>query len=177
MCIFTGMSSRTPSNPVVARVEVFDDSTFILLKGLDTLSDEFAFKTMQLGLFLGRCFVVTRHPGHSPSIDLLRQEVERNKGLVAGGPDALTLRLFRIMVDRYTRKLLALEPRLDDIERKFRRVLRYHIQVFSEFMNDPPPHVDPKRRHEIQDVYEHQERASSPAANLVSRAPRPHISY
>ena len=168
------------------KIEVFDDHTFILLKGLGTKSDEFEFKTIQLAFFLGQRFLVTRHSEHSRSIDMLRQEVERNIRLIAGGGDALALRLFRIMVDRYTQKLLALEPRLDDLEleivakpddamlaeligyktelRKFRRVLVYHVQVFSELMNAPPPQVDPEHRHAIQDVYEHQERASSLAS-------------
>jgi len=48
--------------------------------------------------------------------------------------------------------------------RKFRRVLVYHVQVFSELMNNPPPQVDLEHRHEIRDVYEHQERASSLAS-------------
>ncbi len=102
---------------------------------------------------------------------------------MAGGPDALALRFCRIMVDRYTKKLLQLEPRLDVLEvdigenpdddmlaeligyktdlRKFRRVLVYHVQVFSELLKTPPPQVNAERIHEITDVYEHQERASS----------------
>ena len=45
--------------------------------------------------------------------------------------------------------------------RKFRRVLLYHVQVFTELMQAPPPQVRKERVHEIKDVYEHQERASS----------------
>lgn len=168
------------------KIEAFADNVFILLKGLGTVSDEFEFVTIQLALFIGERFLVTRHAGHSRSIDQLRQEAEQGKALLAGGADALALRLCRIMVDRYTKKLIALEPRLDDLEReivtdpddamlaeligyktdlrKFRRVLVYHVQVFSELMNNPPPQVRAERVHEIQDVYEHQERASSLAS-------------
>jgi len=168
------------------KIEAFGNSTFILLKGLGTTTDEFEFATIQVAVFIGQRFLVTRHSGHSRSIDALQKEAERNAGLVAGGPDALALRLFRIMVDRYTQKLLTLEPRLDDLElnivanpedsmlteligyktdlRKFRRVLVYHVQVFAELMNNPPSQVRVERRHEIRDVYEHQERASSLAS-------------
>jgi len=168
------------------KIEAFDDNVFILLKGLSTPSDEFEFRTIQLALFIGQRFLVTRHSDHSPSIDALRKEAEQNKALLAGGSDALALRLCRIMVDRYTRKLLALEPRLGDIEleivakpddsmlaelmgyktdlRKFRRVLVYHVQIFSELVKNPPPQVRAERSHEIRDVYEHQERASSLAS-------------
>jgi len=167
------------------KIETFDDNVFILLKGLSTPSDEFEFRTIQLALFIGERFLVTRHSDNSPSIEALRQEAEQNKALLAGA-DALALRLCRIMVDRYTRKLLALEPRLGDIEleivakpddamlaelmgyktdlRKFRRVLVYHVQIFSELVKNPPPQVRAERVHEIRDVYEHQERVSSLAS-------------
>ena len=168
------------------KIEAFADSFFILLKGLAAPSDEFEFRTIQLAMFLGRRFLVTRHSVHSPSIDKLRQEAEQDNALLGGGPDGLALRLCRIMADRYTQKLLALEPRLEDIEReivarpddemlaeligyktdlrKFRRVLVYHAQVFSELLKNPPPQVGAERIHEIRDVYEQQERASSLAS-------------
>lgn len=168
------------------KIEAFADNIFILLKGLATTSDDFEFRTIQLAMFIGERFLVTRHSGHSLSIDALRAEAEQNKPLLADGADALALRLCRIMVDRYTKKLLALEPRLDDIElkiverpddamlaemigyktdlRKYRRVLVYHVQVFAELMRNPPPQVKSGRVHEIRDVYEHQERASSLAS-------------
>lgn len=168
------------------KIESFSDNLFILLKGLATSSDKFEFETIQLAIFIGQRFLVTRHSGHSRSIDELRQEAEQNGRLLAEGPDVLALRLCRIVVDRYTRRLLALEPRLDDLEveivaspddsmlaeligyktdlRKFRRVLLYHVQLFSELMRSPSPQMRAGRVHEIRDVYEHQERASSLAS-------------
>jgi magnesium transporter len=168
------------------KIETFLDNVLILLKGLGTQSDEFEFGTIQLALFIGQRFLVTRHSGSSRSIDELREETENDRTLLASGADALALRLCRLMVDRYTKKLLALEPRLDDLEveivekpddsmlaeligyktdlRKFRRVLLYHVQVFSELLNNPPQQVRAELTHEIRDVYEHQERASSLAS-------------
>jgi magnesium transporter len=168
------------------KIESFANCVFILLKGLGTLSDEFEFRTIQLAMFIGQRFLVTRHAESSPSIDALRREAEQNKALVAGGPDGLALRLCRIMADRYTNKLLSLEPRLDDLEqeivanpgdamlaeligyktdlRKFRRVLVYHVQIFSELLKHPPPQLGAERVHEIRDVFEQQERASSLAS-------------
>ncbi len=168
------------------KIEAFSDNVLVLLKGLGTSSDDFEFGTIQLALFIGQRFLVTRHSGPSRSIDELRQETVQDKTLLASGADALALRLCRIMVDRYTKKLLALEPRLDDLEveivenpddsmlaeligyktdlRKFRRVLLYHVQVFLELLNNPPRQVRAELIHEIRDVYEHQERASSLAS-------------
>jgi len=165
------------------KIEAFAESVFILLKGLAAPSDEFEFRTIQLAMFVGTRFLVTRHSASSPSIERLREEVEKDASLLPGGPDGLALRLCRIMADRYTQKLLALEPRLEDIEReivarpdddmlaeligyktdlrKFRRVLVYHAQIFSELLKNPPAQFEAGRVHEIRDVYEQQERASS----------------
>ncbi len=165
------------------KIETFDDHVFMLLKGLGPDTTEFEFETIQIALFVGVRFLVTRHSGPSPSIDQLWQEAQQDDTLLAGGPDTLALRLARISVDRFLNRLLTLEPTLEDLEqeivahpkdailsdlmgykttlRKFRRVLVYHQQVFLDLMNNPPPQIRAGRIHEIKDVYEHQERASS----------------
>jgi magnesium transporter len=55
------------------KIETFLDNVLILLKGLGTQSDEFEFGTIQLALFIGQRFLVTRHSGSSRSIDELRE--------------------------------------------------------------------------------------------------------
>jgi magnesium transporter len=95
----------------------------------------------------------------------------------------LALRLCRIMVDRYLGILLALEPRLEELEdeilssprdellgelagyksslKKLRRIFAYHQQVFSALRNGDYPLFGAEIVHELNDVYEHQERAVS----------------
>jgi len=168
------------------KLEAFDDHVFILLKGLGKETPDFTFETIQIALFVGKRFLVTRHSDHSPSIEKLWQEVERNPEPFARGPDALALRLSRIIVDRYVNKLLTLEPRIEAIEqlmisaprdellaeltsykthlRKFRRVFLYHVQIFSKLGARQPPGISAERVHEINDVFENQERANSLSA-------------
>ena len=165
------------------KIEPFDNHVFILLKGLGPDRDTFEFETIQIALFIGERFLVTRHSARSSSIDGLWQTVQQDRALIEGGPDFLALRLARLSVDRFLNRLLTLEPRLEDLEqeivthpqdeilselmgyktslRKFRRVLLYHQQIFLDLMNRLPPQVKPGRIHEIKDVHEHQERASS----------------
>lgn len=167
------------------KIEAFGGYVFILLKGLGPDSETFAFDTIQIAMFVAPRFLVTRHSGPSPSIDHLWDAVV-NDARADHAPDSLALRLSRISIDRYLKRLLALEPRLEDLEqeivvrprdeilaelmglktnlRKFRRVFVYHVAVFRELMNDPPAPVRAERIHEIKDVYEHQERASSLAS-------------
>jgi len=165
------------------KLEPFDDHTFILLKGLGQDNPDFAFDTIQIALFVAKRFLVTRHSDSSPSIDRLWQEVESDQTLFGHGPDALALRLSRIAVDRYLKKLLTLEPRIESLEqemvaqprdemlaeligyktqlRKFRRVFAYHVQIFSDLAAHQPPGINAERAHEITDVYENQDRANS----------------
>ncbi len=164
------------------KIESFEGHAFLLLKGMGPDAPGFEFETIQIAMFIGTRFFVTRHSGPSPSIDRLWQEQQDDAALLASGPDALALRLSRILIDRYLGRLLALEPRLEDLERdivaaprddmlaeligyktdlrKFRRVLRYHVEVFAELTSRPPPQVAAERMHDIKDVYEHQERVS-----------------
>ncbi len=165
------------------KVEAFADHVFILLKGLGADRDSFDFNTIQIAMFVGEHFLVTRHSGPSSSIAMLWQAQQEDAALLASGPDSVALRVARISIDRFLKRLLTLEPRLEDLEqeivahpddtilaeltgyktdlRKFRRVLNYHQQVFSDLIANPPPQFGVARMHEIKDVYEHQERAAS----------------
>jgi magnesium transporter len=165
------------------KLEDFGDYTFLLLRGLSADSRDTDFSTIQLALFVGRRFLVTRHSAESPSTDRLWREVQENPDRLSAGPAALALRLCRIMVDRYLGILLALEPRLEELEdeilssprdellgelagyksrlKKLRRVVAYHQQVFSELRNGASRLFGAEVVHELNDVYEHQERAVS----------------
>ncbi len=165
------------------KVEFFKQFVFVLLKGLGPDTPSFEFKTIQIAMFIGAGFLVTRHSGPSPSIDRLWQRAASDLASFKRGPDHLALDLSRISVDRYLERLLTLEPRLEAIEndivkhprdellaellayktdlRQFRRVLTYHVGVYHELLNHPTKMVGENVIHETRDVYEHQERASS----------------
>ena len=98
------------------KIEAFSDNVFILLKGLGPDKTEFDFETIQMAMFIGNRFLVTRHSGASTSIERLWRELQDDASTFARGPDAVALRLARISVDRYLNRLLTLEPRLEDLE-------------------------------------------------------------
>jgi len=167
------------------KLEGFADHAFLLLKGIGPAQARFDFATLQIAIFVGTDFLVTRHSAPSTSIDRLWQELQDDPSRLAQGPDAAALRLARLSIDHYTQRLLTLEPWLEDLEddlaahprdeklaeltrtktdlRRFRRVLRYHVQIFEDLLDDDerPAQITAARRHEINDVYEHQERAAS----------------
>ncbi len=166
------------------KIEAFNDYTFLLFKALHEDASGLDFQTIQLAIFVGKRFVVTRHSGPSPSIRALRDEIiNKKKTDSLKSPDAHALRLIRIMINRYLRLILALEPRLEQIEdemienphdellaelikyktnlKKYRRVFVYHVQLLEELRKDSFPGMEKEQIHLVNDVYEHQERASS----------------
>jgi magnesium transporter len=168
------------------KVEAFEDHTFVLLKGLDAESQDLHFGTIQIAIFIGPRFVVTRHTGTSPSIDQLWARVQETPAMMAAGADATAIALCRIIVLRYLPILLALEERLDELEdemmarptdellaelvghkanlKKLRRVLTYHVKLFETIKLAIPPGIRQSLQHELNDVYDHLERSMSLAS-------------
>jgi magnesium transporter len=165
------------------KVETFDDRTFVLLKGLDAQTQDLNFGTIQIAIFVGPRFLVTRHSSVSPSTDRLWQQAIGDPSLLARGADAIAVRLASFVVDRYLPILLALEGRLEELEdemtarpsdtlltelvehranlKKLRRIVNYHVQVFDQIKTSLPPGIRADLRHEVVDVYEHLERIVS----------------
>jgi len=165
------------------KVEDFGDYTFLLFKGLSRLSEPLEFTTLQLALFVGKRMLVTRRSAESRSVTQLWEEIRRNATHMASGPSRLALQLTRIMVEHYLQLILGLEPRLEELEdeildqphdeilgelscykselKKLRRVFAYHQQVFSRLRAYTFAGFGKDIKHELNDVYEQQERAGS----------------
>jgi len=165
------------------KLEVFEDLTFLLFKALHPDVQGFDFATIQLALFIGPRFIVTRHQEISPAVDQLREELEHEPGVLDSGPGAFALRLSRIMVDHYLKNILGLESRIEELEarmledaddamlaelighkgdlKKLRRVFVYHQQLFSDLRSGAYPGFGEPLLHQVVDVYEQQERANS----------------
>lgn len=165
------------------KIEDFDDYTFLIFKGLSADSESIDCSNIQIALFIGERFLVSRHSGVSPSIDRLRQDVEADTRLFSSGPGAMTVHLGRLIIDRYLKILLDLEPRLEFLEEslmgsagdavlaelvthksdliRLQRTFYYHTQVVSVLNKLPHPGFTTDEQHGLTDVYEHQERVGS----------------
>lgn len=166
------------------KIEAFgNDNTFILLRGLSADSTDIDFKTIQLALFIGKRFMVTRHNG--PSMSAQRLEALLAEQSSHGNEiSKLALQLCRLMAQRYLAILLALEPRLEELEglmldqpddtmlaeliryksdlKRLQRFATYHEQLFAEMKDKEfSGFSDIDRSHEINDVWEQHERTES----------------
>lgn len=173
-------AARTRHPP---KFERFDGHSFLLFKGLAADSDSIDCTTIQLAIFVGERFLVTRHSDQSPSIERLAYDLERGVSPDLRSPGAMAVYLSRFIVRRYLKVLLALEPRLEELEgsvltsgddtvlaeligykadlTRLRRFLHYHVDVVDDLRHPGNPGFDEHLQHEIVDVYDHQVRAAS----------------
>ena len=133
--------------------EAFKDYIYLLLKPLDAESDSLDFNTLQLAMFAGERFLVTRHSKESPYLAKLWNSLEQDSS-VEHSPLSVMAAMSRRVAQRYGKVLLDLEQRLDVIEdelfdsssdklmkelvgyntglRKMHRILTYYVDVFEE---------------------------------------------
>ncbi|MDT8452789.1 MAG: magnesium transporter CorA family protein [Gammaproteobacteria bacterium] len=161
--------------------EVFENYIYLLLKPLDAESDSLDFSTLQLAMFAGEGFLVTRHSKASPYLAKLWATLERD-GCDGTLPISIVTAMSRRVAQRYGNILLNLEQRLDIIEdelfdsptdtlmkelvgyntslRKMHRILAYHENVFDNLRRKM--HKNAQYEHdEFDDIYALIERFSS----------------
>jgi magnesium transporter len=165
------------------KIELFEDSTFIILKGLSPGTENIQFSTHQLALFTGERFLVTLHAAPSPSIDKLLSSIDLEQHFLSHSSGRLALHVCKMIINRYLKILLTIEPRLDELEdevlqhpedailaellsyktdlKKFKRIFQYHEFVFHELRSKNCVGFDKDLVHDINDVFEQQERVKS----------------
>ncbi len=164
------------------KIEPFQENTFILLKGLDADSDSLDFGTIQLSLFVGERFLVTRGSGRSLSTERVLADLLSGAIGPEFSPAGLALRLCRAVADRFLPLLLSVEKRLEEMEsemlakpsdellaelvrqkgdlKRVLRILQYHAQVFSSARSSTPAQLA-GHDHELTDVQEQLDRLLS----------------
>lgn len=164
------------------KFEEFDDCLFLLLRGVSPDTMDIDYKTIQIGMFVGARFLITRHSTESPSVERVWRGAS-NRTRVPENPAQAAYRISRSIVDRYTPILLGMEGRLDDLEdqlfdepndellselvnynrnlRKMRRTLTYQHAAVEELLESESSLVTDHREHEFNDVLEHFHRLMS----------------
>lgn len=180
----TGVINEAQRSRHPPSFEIFDNYFYLLLKPLDAESDSLDFNTLQLAMFTGERFLVTRHSKESPYLTKLWQTLTQN-GCAGEQPLSLVTAMSRRVAQRYGKVLLDLEQRLDVIEdelfdsptdslmkelvgyntglRKMHRILTYYVDVFGSLQQHL--HKTNKHQHgEFDDVFSIVERFTSLSA-------------
>ncbi len=169
------------------KIERFEDFLFILFRGLDADTSGIDFGVIQVSLFVGDRFLISRHIGRSISANWLFEQLKNEPHLMSEGTGSLAIRLSNRLARRYVELLLGLEPRLDEIEdemfqrpddsllaeltqyksrlRNINRIAKYHEQIVARLQREKDSLFDESLEHEIVDLYEQVERTQS-LANL-----------
>lgn len=164
------------------KIEEFEDSTFILMRGLDADSRSLDLGTIQLSLFVSKRSLVTRSSGHSVSTAKVVSELLSGELPPDISRAELALRLCRVVADRFLPLLLAVEKRLEEMEeemlerpsdellgelvkqkgdlKRVLRILQYHAQIFTTASTNMPEHLA-HHHHELTDVQEQLDRLLS----------------
>ncbi len=165
------------------KIERFKNFLFILLRGLDADTAGIDFGVIQLSLFVGDRFLVTRHAKPSMSVNWMFEEILSDAAVMQEGPGSLAIRLSNRLARRYVEILLELEPRLDEIEeqmfrqpddkllaeltgyksqlRKLTRIANYHEQIAERLKDVEDELIGSGLEHELVDLYEQIERTKS----------------
>lgn len=166
------------------KVENFEANCFILFRGISQLDDALTLVPQQIGVWVGRNYLITVHRGESVSIENLFESATQDNLL--SSPNVLALRLLHYAAGRYLEKLLVAEEKIGDLEdallasqpddalrelvayrsrlRKLRRIFSYHQRIAESIMNDGSHFLGTGKdgsRHLRRDLYDRCERLSS----------------
>lgn len=166
-----------------AKLEAFDDYFFLLMKGLDTATRGIDFGTIQIALFVGERFLVTRRKAKSVSIDSAWAEAKAGNLCSSRGPIHAAYQIVRRVTDRYATIIMEFEKRFDEVQdemfenprdelleelvvytgnlMKLGRIFSYHQRIFEQLSGSGYPFVGKQERHEFTDVYENTERLTT----------------
>ena len=165
------------------KLEAFDDHTLIILKGLPAELENIESKSIQIAIFIAERFMVTRHSEKSTEIEALKQELEKSTELYERGTGAMTTRLGRMVVNRYLKIIMQLEPRLETLEKNLMgdtgeeilaelithksnltfidRIFFYHVDLSKAMTKRRYPGFSLEDSHHLIDIQEQQERGAS----------------
>ena len=166
------------------KIELFDDYIFMLYRGVFSSKEDLLFDHLQIGMFVGKKILITRHNRQSISIDQLFN-IEGEKYLKKS-PITLALRIFHFSCGIYLQNLFEFEEKLETLEddfqaggddkmmqeitlyqsrlTKLKRTFNYHCNIGSELkilVEDDTNLITPLELHTVIDVHERIDRLLS----------------
>jgi len=165
------------------KLERFNGFNLIMLRGLDAgySGEGLEFRAIQLAMFVGKNWIITRHQDTSTSTNFMWDRVTNGHETLQNAT-GVAVGIINRLVRRYVEMLLDFEPRLEEIEeemfvrpddsllaeltshkarlREIVRVARYHHQVVDQLLdeqkNEEGPYI-----HEVASLVEQVDRTGS----------------
>ncbi len=174
-------SSRLRHPP---KIEAFENSTFILFRGISSIDDSLTLQPQQVGLWMGERLLITLHRGLSVSVNQLWEQFGVDESLTSMAITAL--KILHYASGRYLEHILQFEDTLSELEdalltmqsesvmkeligyrsrlRKLRRIFSYHQSMTEDLLEHGTPHLGKKgdhTHHLRRDLYDRCERLYS----------------
>ena len=163
-----------------AKVEEYDGYLFVIIRAVrfaDSTEDPYDLETVNLGMFIGKSYLVTCHAGPAATIDQLQELSTRSPDLVARGPARLAHQIMDVAVDAYFPILDRMDEFIDHLEERvfekfneeslrdifavkrlalsLRRYLAPHREIFNVLSNRPSQLLPSDVQVYFRDVYDH----------------------
>ncbi len=98
------------------KLEVYDDSVFLVLKTLWYVDAQDAVETGEINVFIGSDFIVTVRHGEGGELHSARRYLEDKENVLSHGPSAVVYAVCDSVVDGYEEVSAALEKDVDEVE-------------------------------------------------------------
>ena len=169
------------------KYEKFPKYSFVLIKAFDGNTEDIDFNILHISFFICDKFLITIHAGDSPSISNIWNDFDNN---IYNSPHAITYKIIKTIIACYTKVVLQLEDRLEEIENEMLEnpddkllgeLIRYNSKtqyltrifsnqhaVFEEIIKQDPELSVGELRHQFIDIEEHMNRLAGLSSLLNS---------
>ncbi len=100
------------------KYEAFKNYNYLLIKAFDETTTTIDINIQHISFFINKGFLLTVHSGSSPSIDFIWDQIASQSGKGSVDTYSVLYDVLRKIISRYTKVILGLEGRLDEIETK-----------------------------------------------------------
>ena len=98
------------------KLELYDDSMFVVLKTLWYVDDDDAVETGEINLFVGDDFIISVRHGHGSQLQEARKYLEQHHDVLSHGPSSVVYAVCDVVVDAYVAVVDFLQEDVDEVE-------------------------------------------------------------
>lgn len=143
------------------KLEVFNENTFILFRGIASIDDNLSLAPQQVGLWVSDRYLISVHSGLAVSVNHFWEQASDDNSL--SSPAALALQLLHFATGRYLDQILSFEDTLEELEddllgdradevmielvtyrsrlQKLLRIFSYHQGMSEQLLHQGTPHL------------------------------------
>jgi magnesium transporter len=158
------------------KLDIYENCIFLVLHGINWQTKTEQFATAQVGIFLGRNFLVTHHQHKMRSVLMAMDRCKSDKHPFVSGMDFLLYLILDRMVDHYFPELEELEDKLESLENEvlanpdektlqkifqikretlhLKRIVFPQREVFNRLSRDEIAYIKPATRLYFRDIYD-----------------------